>query len=128
MRDAAREAALFPVSGLAEVIDRDLRFDDLKDALVQPAIVATDLCDGREVVLRNGPGTGVPSGFPCALTEPPRGALAVALHALTLLIGQRRLHSVEVEVEVEAVAALGVVPDEDGLAHRVAAGHFSGSS
>ena len=31
----------------------------------------------------------LPTGYACALSEPPRGALAMALHALTLTINQR---------------------------------------
>ena len=34
----------------------------------------------------------LPTGYACALEEPPRGAIACALHALTLLIARQLLH------------------------------------
>jgi NTE family protein len=34
----------------------------------------------------------LPTGAPCALTEPPRSAIGVALQSLTLLIAQRLIH------------------------------------
>jgi NTE family protein len=34
----------------------------------------------------------LPTGAPCALREPPRSAIGVALHSLTLLIAQRLIH------------------------------------
>lgn len=37
----------------------------------------------------------LPTGYACALTEPPRAALSVALHALTLLVNHRLALDVE---------------------------------
>ena len=36
----------------------------------------------------------LPSGAPCALPGPPRRAVGVALHSLTLLIAQRLIHEI----------------------------------
>jgi NTE family protein len=36
-----------------------------------------------------------PTGHPCALQEPPRGALAVALHAISLLTQRRLIDDIE---------------------------------
>jgi len=37
----------------------------------------------------------LPTGNACALTEPPRGALAMALHALSLLTQRRLIEDIE---------------------------------
>ena len=47
--------SLVPASGLAALVDRNLRFDDLEDAPVPLAVVTTDLQSGAEVVLDTGP-------------------------------------------------------------------------
>ncbi|MGD9657726.1 MAG: patatin-like phospholipase family protein [Methylocystis sp.] len=49
-----------------------------------PVTVAVGLGARRLVVL--------PTGYACALETPPRGAIACALHALTLLIARQLLH------------------------------------
>lgn len=49
-----------------------------------PVMVAVELGARRLVVL--------PTGYACALESPPRGAIACALHALTLLIARQLLH------------------------------------
>jgi NTE family protein len=64
----------------------------------------------------------LPTGYACALTEPPRGALAVALHALTLLVNNRL--TLDVERYRDAVD-LRVVPSLCPL--RVSPGDFSRS-
>jgi NTE family protein len=46
-----------------------------------PISTAVDLGVDRIIVL--------PTGFSCALTRPPRGALAIALHALNLLVARQ---------------------------------------
>ena len=46
-----------------------------------PILTAAELGAGRLIVL--------PTGFSCALTRPPRGAMGRGLHALTLLIAHR---------------------------------------
>jgi NTE family protein len=52
-----------------------------------PIATAIELGAGRVIVL--------PSGYSCALPEPPRGAIALALHALTLMI----VHQLVVDVQ-----------------------------
>jgi NTE family protein len=52
-----------------------------------PISHAIDLGADRVVVL--------PTGYACALDEPPRSALASAVHALTLLVQQRLVLDVE---------------------------------
>ena len=47
------------------------------------------------------------AGYACALTEPPRGALAMALHALTLLVHQQLVIDV---VRFEPQVELHVIP------------------
>ena len=47
------------------------------------------------------------AGYACALTEPPRGALAMALHALTLLVHQQLIIDVE---RFERAVELHVLP------------------
>lgn len=47
------------------------------------------------------------TGFSCALTEPPRGAVATALHALNLLINRRLVHDLE---EMSGRVEMAVVP------------------
>lgn len=49
----------------------------------------------------------LPSGYACAMPRAPRGALAMALHALTLVINQRLASDVE---RFEDVVDLQVVP------------------
>ena len=52
-----------------------------------PIRVAADLGASRIVVL--------PTGYACALDEPPKGAITWALHAITLLIAWRLIHDLE---------------------------------
>lgn len=49
----------------------------------------------------------LPTGFPCALSKPPESALGMALHALTLLFGQRLSFDVQ---RYESECDLHVVP------------------
>jgi NTE family protein len=49
----------------------------------------------------------LPTGYPCALPRPPRTALGMALHALTLLIEQRLITEV---ASLSAAAAIKVLP------------------
>lgn len=51
----------------------------------------------------------LPTGFACALSEPPRGAVALALHALTLLIARQLANDVlrwREQVEIALVPPL----------------------
>jgi NTE family protein len=44
----------------------------------------------------------LPTGYACALEAPPRGAIACALHALTLLITRQLLHELHrLESDIE---------------------------
>ena len=52
-----------------------------------PIRVATELGATRLVVL--------PSGYACALESPPRGAIATALHAITLMIAHQLVRDLE---------------------------------
>jgi NTE family protein len=49
----------------------------------------------------------LPAGFPCALPAPPRSALGVATHALSILVQQRLVSAVE---HYAGPAALHVIP------------------
>ena len=49
-----------------------------------PILTAADLGATRIIVL--------PTGFACALNEPPKGAIGRALHAITLLIAHQMVH------------------------------------
>ena len=49
----------------------------------------------------------LPTGYACSLRQPPRGALAMALQALTLLVHERLRHDVE---RYKDVIDLRVVP------------------
>jgi NTE family protein len=66
-----------------------------------PIRVATELGATRLVVL--------PSGYACALERPPRGAIATALHAITLMIAHQLVRDLERcggQVEVVTVPPL----------------------
>ncbi len=66
-----------------------------------PIRVAADLGASRIVVL--------PTGYACALDEPPKGAMTWALHAITLLIAWRLIHDLERladEIDICVVPAL----------------------
>jgi NTE family protein len=78
------------------------------EALMDGAIAAnTPLClaaalgASRIVIL--------PTGYACALTEPPRRAVAKALHAITLLIAWQLMHELDVvarDIDVHLVPTL----------------------
>lgn len=126
---------------LRALLERASPVARLEDAAVPCHVVATDVLDGREVVLSRGdavsallasaaiPGVfppvvrdgrpltdgGVasntpvataialgaervivlPTGYACSLARPPRGAVAMALHALTLMIVRQLVVDVE---------------------------------
>lgn len=56
-------------------------------AVNTPIRLAVELSASRIVVL--------PTGYACALKEPPKGVVAKALHAITLLIAWRLMHDLE---------------------------------
>jgi NTE family protein len=60
-----------------------------------PIGVAARLGASRIIVL--------PTGFACALKEPPEGAIAKALHAITLLISAQLMHELE-KLPMETIA------------------------
>lgn len=64
-----------------------------------PVSIAARLGATRIIVL--------PTGFACALAHPPRGAIANALHALTLLIARQLVAELE---SLDAAIAFAVVP------------------
>jgi NTE family protein len=83
-------------------------------ALAPHAGVTQAVALGAEVVYL------LATGAPCALAEPPRSAVAMALHALTLLLEQRAIHDVAASA---ADVALKVLPPLCPLA--VSAADFS---
>src|SRR5260370_3309336 len=53
----------------------------------------------------------LPTGYACALEAPPRGAVACALHALTLLIARQLLHELhELDQGIESFVAPPLCP------------------
>jgi len=126
---------LVPSTGLRRILNRELTFDRLENALIPFHVVATNLLSGVDVLLSRGgavdaicasaaiPGVfpavqmndmtlvdgGVinncpishaihlgatevwvlPCGYACALDKPPKGALGIALQAVSLLVQQR---------------------------------------
>ena len=65
------------------------------EALMDGAIAAnTPLCLAAELGAKRI--IILPTGYACALTEPPRRAIAKALHAITLLIAWQLMHEMEV--------------------------------
>jgi len=140
-------------SSLAALLERSLPYRRLEDATIPCHFVATDVLDGREVVLSKGPlvtallaSAAIPGVFPpvqhegrtlmdggvasntpiataialgarrvivlptghsCALSAPPRGAIGMAIHALTLMI----VHQLVIDIErFEHRAEIAVVP------------------
>jgi NTE family protein len=65
-----------------------------------PIGVAAGLGASRIIVL--------PTGFACALKEPPEGAIAKALHAITLLISAQLMHELE-RLPLEIIAHVAPV-------------------
>jgi NTE family protein len=97
-------------TGLEVVLDRGPAVDAVMASAAIPAIFPPVLIEGRYLVdggvADNTPishavdaGASViyvlPTGYACALHQPPRGALAMALQALTLLVHERLHHDVE---------------------------------
>jgi len=74
-------------AAFAPVLHKDRYLTDGAVASNTPIKVAADLGATRAVVL--------PTGFACALQSPPRGAIAHALHAVTLLIARQLLSDLQ---------------------------------
>jgi NTE family protein len=75
----------------------------------------------------------LPTGYACALTEPLRGALAMLLHAMSLLINRRLLRDVELLADRARLIVLpppcpqGVQPIDFGRAGELIADSLEGS-
>jgi NTE family protein len=69
------------------------------------------VCDNTPISVAHSLGADeiwvLPSGHACSLTAPPRSALAMILHAVTLLVHQRLANDVE---KYEAIVDLRVAP------------------
>ena len=98
------------VSGEELLLSRGPTVDAVMASAAIPAVLPPVTWDGRELmdggVANNTPishamalGASeiyvLPTGNACALAAPPRGALAMALHALTLLMQRRLIEDVE---------------------------------
>jgi NTE family protein len=136
-----RHSALVDPSGLRQLLETHLPYQELERAAIPLHIVATDLLGGALVKLSSGsvvdavlascaiPGAFppvrvgerhlvdgavasntpirvalelgatrlivLPSGYACALDAPPHGAVATALHAITLLIAHQLVMDLE---------------------------------
>lgn len=116
---AGLSKSLLDPASLRALLTRELPYERLEDARVPCRVVATDVLSGGEVVLSSGPVVEIdgqhlidggmssntpistaiaqgaerivvlPTGFACALEKPPAGAMAMVLHALTLLIARQ---------------------------------------
>jgi NTE family protein len=75
-------------AAFAPVNYRDHYLTDGAVASNTPIMVAADLGATRAIVL--------PTGFACALKTPPRGAIAHALHAITLLIARQLISDMRI--------------------------------
>lgn len=110
------------LSGAAVVLSRGSAADAIIASSAIPAAFAPVAIDGRYLVdgaiTSNTPvavaiGLGaerlivLPTGFACALQDPPNGALANALHALTLLIARQLVAELEL---VDKVIDFAIVP------------------
>ncbi len=85
--DAVIASCAIP-GAFAPVKYRDHYLTDGAVASNTPIMVAADLGATRVIVL--------PTGFACALTSPPRGAIAHALHAVTLLIARQLISDMQI--------------------------------
>lgn len=140
LRLLARRGSLVAQTALRHLLERHLTVRHLEDTVLPCHVIATDLLDGSEVRLSDGPAVDallastaipgifqpvcragrhlvdggvtsntpiataielgasrvivLPTGIACALNAPPRGMIAVALHALTLLIARQLVSDV----------------------------------
>ena len=136
-----RRDFLIPHSGVRKLVDDNIPFRNLEEALLPVHIVATDIITGDAVVMSEGPTADailastsipgafspirykdhyladgaissntpvrvavkmgakrlivLPTGHACANDDPPVGAVANALHALTLLIARQLVNELE---------------------------------
>lgn len=143
-----RRDFLISADGIRRLLDENLPYRSLQDAMLPVHIVATDILSGESVVLSEGPAVEaivastavpgafmpvhyrdryladgaissntpirvavqkgarrlivLPTGYACARQAPPVGAVANALHALTLLIARQLVSELEgLAAEVE---------------------------
>ena len=126
------------VSGEAVLLSRGDAIDAILASAAIPAIFPTVRVEGRDLidggVVNNTPishavGLGadtvwvLSTGFACALPSAPQGALAMALHSLTLMVNQRLAVDIE---RYEPLVDLRVVPPLCPI--RVSPSDFSGSA
>jgi NTE family protein len=136
-----RRDFLVTSDALRQLVDDNLGYRDLEDAILPVHIVATDILTGGTVVMSEGPAARaiiasaavpaafepvyfnglnladgsissntpvsvavargarrlivLPTGYACALEKPPVGAVANALHALTLLIARQLMNELK---------------------------------
>jgi NTE family protein len=136
-----RRDFLVTSDALRQLVDDNLGYRDLEDAILPVHIVATDILTGGTVVMSKGPAARaiiasaavpaafepvyfnglyladgaissntpvsvavargarrlivLPTGYACALEKPPVGAVANALHALTLLIARQLMNELK---------------------------------
>ena len=109
-------------SGLEVVIDKGRAIDAVTASAAIPAVFPPVTIDGRHLVdggvadnapisyaVQAGASTiyVLPTGYGCSLNEPPRGAVAMALQAINLLVQQRLREDVE---QFRETVDLRVVP------------------
>ncbi|EIM01355.1 alpha/beta hydrolase [Rhodanobacter thiooxydans] len=150
-----RRDHLVDSSGLRRLLERHLPYRQLEDAALPVHLVASDMLNGREVLLSTGPvvdavlasaaipgvyppvqidgrwlvdggvanntpisvafGLGatrvivLPTGFACALERAPSGAVARAMHALSLLVARQLVQDAD-RFAADATVELRIVP------------------
>jgi NTE family protein len=136
VRLVSRHGHLVESAALARLIERHLPFRRLEEARLPCHIVVTDMLEGVEIRIAEGPAVPallasavsaavelgakrivvLPTGYSCALDAPPRSAVATALHALNILISRqvtdavRRCRSLVEVVVVPPLCPLGASP------------------
>ncbi|MBA0046661.1 patatin-like phospholipase family protein [Mycobacteroides sp. LB1] len=110
------------LTGQDVLLSRGNPIDAIAASAAVPAILPPVTIDGRDLmdggIVNNTPLSHavalgateiwvLPTGYACALSEPPRGAMAMVLHALTLAINQRLTTDV---IRFESTVDLRVVP------------------
>ncbi|MEU9808497.1 patatin-like phospholipase family protein [Mycobacterium sp. NPDC050853] len=110
------------LTGQDVLLSRGNPIDAIAASAAVPSILPPVTIDGRDLmdggIVNNTPLSHavalgateiwvLPTGYACALSEPPRGAMAMVLHALTLAINQRLTADV---IRFESTVDLRVVP------------------
>jgi NTE family protein len=109
------------VTGVEVRLSRGSAVQAVMASAAIPAVLPTVTWEGRELmdggVANNTPISHavqlgateiyvLPTGSACALDEPPRGALAMALHALSLLIQRRLIDDIETNKDLTRLVVL----------------------